>query len=325
MAVYTRIQVSDLDSVMARFELGEVLSLRGIGAGIENTNYFLDTQRVGEPAKPYVLTIFENLDASDLPYFNLFTSHLAAEGLSVPAPVVDSDGASLFMLAHKNAIIVPCLQGAAIVDPKAAHCRAAGEWLGQMHIVQQSFTQTRPLVRDLEWMRGQQSKLSASQFPEADQRFLDSLIARYESYRLMLEQCPQGTVHGDLFRDNVLFEGPVVSGVIDFYHACTASLLFDLAVCANDWATHADGGYQSERLDALVDGYRSIRPWTRLEMEAWPKFLEVAALRFWISRLSSKYVAGYQQESVEGEPIKDPDEMKRILEHLLGDKTSENV
>lgn len=317
MAVYTSIQISDLDSVLERFDLGSVVRLQGIGSGIENTNYFLDVQKSGEPQRSFVLTIFENLETSSLPYFNALTAHLATNGLAVPAPLQDCNNTSVFVLAHKNAIIVPCLNGSALSEPGIEHCKEVGRWLGNMHLVQESFAQTRPLVRDLNWMKEQAVPLKDSAMPEEDQRLLELLITRYESYRLMLNQCPQGTVHGDLFCDNVLFENGSVSGVIDFYHACTASLLFDLAVCVNDWATDTSGAYKPAHLEAIVSSYCEVRPWAQLEAQAWPKFLEVSALRFWISRLSSKYVAGYQQESVEGETIKDPDGMKRILQNLL--------
>ena len=126
--------------------------------------------------------------------------------------------------------------------------------------------------------------------------------------------CPQGIVHGDLFRDNVLFEGAKVSGVIDFYHACQASLLFDLAVLANDWAWDKElGDYDYTLLSAIVDAYQVQRPWTAMERDLWPRCLEIAALRFWISRLVSYYLPGYQKHSVEGDTAKDPNEMKAIL------------
>ena len=316
MAVFTKVLTSDLPPVLERFSLGSCLRLEGIGAGIENTNYFLDTEEA-DGRRSWVLTIFENMDSHELPFFVDLTRHLANKGLSVPAPLVDASGEALFKLHGKDAIIVPCLKGAAKVGIQARHCFEAGRWLASMHNAVASFVKQRPLVRDLAWMHARERALQASEIPEGDLELLDRCVKRYADYRVQLDACPKGTVHGDLFKDNVLFDGDQVSGVIDFYHACTEGLLFDLAVCANDWVTNSDGTYDDEKMAALLEGYTSEHGWSDQDEKAWPFFLELAALRFWISRLASKYLAGYQQDSVAGETIKDPDELRAILEHLL--------
>jgi homoserine kinase type II len=316
MAVFTKVHASDLQSSLKRFSLGQCLRLEGIGAGIENTNYFLDTEEESG-RRSWVLTIFENMDSHELPFFVGLTRHLADEGLSVPAPLVDASGDALFKLHGKDAMIVPCLKGAAKVRIQASDCFEVGRWLASMHNAVASFDQQRPLVRDLAWMQTRVSALSASGIPRGDLELLERCVARYAEYRVQLDGCPKGTVHGDLFKDNVLFEGNQVSGVIDFYHACTEGLLFDLAVCANDWVTNPDGTYDSEKMAALLKGYTFEHGWSDQDEEAWPLFLELAALRFWISRLASKYLSGYQQDSVAGETIKEPNELRAILEHLL--------
>jgi len=317
MAVFTQVSAEELAPHINRFNLGSITRLEGISSGIENTNYFLDTFSQGE-TRHWVLTIFENMDPVELPFFVSLTQHLANKGLKVPAPLSDANGQALFRINDKDALIVPCLDGRAHVSVSARQCAEAARWLAKMHNAVADFRQSRPLVRDLQWMEGYSEKLEGSSIPPSDLALLRSCIKRYISYRGQLAACPHGIVHGDLFRDNALFLDGEVSGVIDFYHACQAGLLFDLAVCANDWVTDVDGSYNQEKFDALVQAYQAERAWTEAEQEAWPRFLEVAALRFWISRLASKYLEGYQQDSMEGETIKDPDEMRRILEHVLG-------
>ncbi|KZY67220.1 hypothetical protein A3742_02515 [Oleiphilus sp. HI0071] len=316
MAVFTHVLAADLTAILERFSLGKCLRLEGISAGIENTNYFLDTQKNGDVTS-WVLTVFENMAASELPFFVDLTRHLAEQGLSVPAPLVDSSGRALFQLHGKDALIVPCLSGQAKDQVDLNNCFEVGRWLGSMHHAVGTFGGHRPLVRDLSWMQGKLNALRDSHIARDDLALLERCVARYADYRQQLDACPKGTVHGDLFKDNVLFEGGRVSGVIDFYHACTEGLLFDLAVCANDWVTKSDGRYDRALMSSLLDGYKAEHAWSDQDEQAWPLFLELAALRFWISRLASKYLASYQQESVAGETIKNPDEMRGILEHLL--------
>lgn len=316
MAVFTHVLASDLQVILDRFSLGECLRLEGISAGIENTNYFLDTAKDGK-AHFWVLTVFENMESKELPFFVALTRHLADQGLSVPAPLVDSSGKALFELHGKDAMIVPCLNGVAKEHIAANDCFEVGRWLASMHNAVATFKEHRPLVRDLSWMQDKLSALQTSDIPHHDLSLLEQCIARYSVYRQQLDACPKGTVHGDLFKDNVLFDGEQVAGVIDFYHACTEGLLFDLAVCANDWVTNSDGSYDPALMSSLLKGYTAEHGWSDQDDQAWPLFLELAALRFWISRLASKYLAGYQQESVAGETIKNPDEMRGILEHLL--------
>ena len=315
MAVFTQVNPADLVGVIDRFSLGTLERLEGIGAGIENTNYFLDTSKEGATSH-WVLTVFENIESSQLPYFVALTRHLADKGLSVPAPLLDEQQRALFQLHGKDAMIVPCLSGNAIKQPNHEQCAEAGRWLARMHNALSDFDQERPLVRDLNWMQENVRQLRESKIPADDMALLELCVVRYSDYREQLMACPQGTVHGDLFHDNALFDGDRLTGVIDFYHACSAGLLFDLAVCANDWTTGAEGDYEPEKLEALVKAYQSERPWTEEERKAWPLFLEVAALRFWISRLSSKYLSGYQQDSVAGETIKNPGEMRDIISQL---------
>jgi len=285
--------------------------LQAISEGIENTNYFLDT-RAGQEIHRWVVTLFENVEANDIPFFCALTRQLSQQGLSVPAPVQQRDGKETFAFKGKLGIIVPRFEGAPMRTPNEQACTQVGHWMARMHRGLSEFSLQRPLVRGIEWMLRYQHALTGK-ISDQDMRLLAHSIDRYAHRRAGLMQCPQGVVHGDLFHDNVLFDSGQISGVIDFYNACQATLIYDLAVAVNDWAVDTQGRVDRRLERAILDAYQSERPWTEQEHAHWFYALELAALRFWISRLSSKFLDTYQTAAVSGDVIKDPDEMKRIL------------
>jgi len=312
MAVYTALSKQEIEKLLSQYDIGSLVDFQEISSGIENTNYFVTTSYQEQGAKRWVLTLFENLKQHDLPYFCDLTRHLEQDGFKVPAPLMNRCGEHIFSLKEKAGVIVPCLGGASLEEPDIQACAAVGAYLAGMHLSLRSFSQRRAVQRDIEWMKNQLEKLeSYMDFHEF--KVLKGYFRRYCAYQPHLLTCPQGTIHGDLFRDNVLFDGVAVSGVFDFYHACDATFMFDLAVVANDWAIGVSGVHDKARLTSLCEGYQSERPWTDKEKIMWPFCLELAALRFWLSRLVSRYLPGYQQASLAGDTIKDPDEMKAIL------------
>jgi homoserine kinase type II len=311
MAVYTSLTTEDIAQLLSEYEIGVLSHFQEISTGIENTNYFVTTLRDENPQR-WVLTLFENLSQDDLPYFCDLTRHLAQDGLKVPAPVADRSGRYVFTVKGKFGVFVPCLTGSSVEVPDANACALIGRYVARMHISLCGFSGYRTLQRDLDWM---QEQLSSLQKVMNKNEFvvLEGYFCRYRAYQPHLLQCPQGTIHGDLFRDNVLFEEGHISGVLDFYHACNATLLFDLAVVANDWAVDVDGAHDRVKLQCLCEAYQAQRPWTDKEKIMWPYCLELAAFRFFLSRLVSCHLPGYQQQSLAGDTIKDPNEMKAIL------------
>jgi homoserine kinase type II len=316
MAVYTQVSQSQVEMILESYSLGQLSALHEISGGIENTNYFLDIRCTKDHViTRYVMTIFEEISEDELPFFNELTSHLARKGFKVPAPVMNSAGEAVFVLDSKPGMIVQCMTGRDTREPALEQCVAMAEYLANIHLALRDFPRRRSLARDDVWMDSQLALLKNSDIPSEDLGLLERSISRYKNkYSAELQECPQGIVHGDLFRDNVLFNGSNVSGVIDFYHACQATILFDLAVMVNDWAWDSIASRHVEgKVNAITKSYQSVRPWTDQEQRLWPRCLEVAALRFWISRLVSFYLPGYQKHSVEGDTAKDPDEMKAIL------------
>lgn len=286
MAVFTPVSDDDARNLLLNYSLGELVSLRGITAGIENTNYFLNTTR-GE----FVLTIFEVLTAQQLPFYIELMTHLAERGVPVPHPQALRDGSRLTWLHGKPCTIVTRLSGGYEPDPGPGHCALAGETLARMHLAAADFSIRQPNLRGLPWWQETAPRV----LPFLDEHQADMLRSTLEEQVRfaatdLYKALPNGPAHCDLFRDNVLFDGtyesPRMGGIIDFYFAGCDTWLFDVAVTVNDWCiVRETGALIEDRVQALLAAYAAVRPFTAQEREAWPVLLQAAALRFWISRL----------------------------------------
>lgn len=286
MAVFTTVTENDASQLLDQYQLGTLVSLQGITAGIENTNYFLTTTR-GE----YVLTLFEVLTREQLPFYIELMHHLAQAGIPVPEPQTQKNGQRLGTLHDKPCTIVTRLQGGYEPDPSPAHCALAGATLARSHLAGQGFDIKQANLRGLDWWRESIPEvipfLNASQ-AELIQSALKDQIQFADSS--IYGALPFGPAHCDLFRDNVLFDGtydtPRMGGFIDFYFAGWDTWLFDVAVSVNDWCIERQSGqFESDKLQAWLAAYNEVRPFTAEEREVWPLMLQAAALRFWVSRL----------------------------------------
>ncbi|MYN11985.1 homoserine kinase [Pusillimonas sp. TS35] len=286
MAVFTPVSDSDASTLLTRYALGDLVSLRGITAGIENTNYFLTTTR-GE----YVLTLFEVLTHEQLPFYIELMHHLATRGIPVPEPQTLREGGRLTTLHGKPCAIVTRLSGGYEPAPSAAHCALAGQTLARAHLAAQDFPIHQPNLRGLVWWRETVPKVLPF-LDEAQAEMIRATLAEQIEFAASAAyaKLPNGPAHCDLFRDNVLFDGtfemPRMGGIIDFYFAGCDTWLFDVAVSVNDWCIdRATGGFDDHKLHAWLHAYRAVRPFTPEERQAWPLMLQGAALRFWTSRL----------------------------------------
>ena len=287
MAVYTDVSFDEAARLVARLDLGELLSLQGIPGGIENTNYFVDTA-----AGRYVLSLFERLTFEQLPFYLRLMQHLARCGLPVPEPMADAAGVILHTVLGKPAAVVGRLRGEHRLAPDAAHCASVGAVLARMHLAGADFPMHQPNLRGLDWWTETVPvvlpHLSAEQVVliEAELAFQQQLAGSAAFAAL-----PRGVIHADLFRDNVMFDaGPTgddeLTGLFDFYFAGIDSFLFDIAVCLNDWCIDLDSGrLVEERATAFVTAYDAERPLGSGELRLLPALMRGAALRFWISRL----------------------------------------
>ena len=281
MAVYTDVSDAELSAFLGRYDVGALLSCKGIAEGVENSNYFVHTE-----GGNFILTLYEKrVAAADLPFFIELMDHLAARGLNCPKPVRDRRGQALGTLVGRPAAMVTFLDGVWIKQPGVEHCGALGRAMAELHLAGADFGLRRPNSLSVDSWPG----LFAAAGPRADgvAPGLSALVADELAWlgERWPRDLPQGVIHADLFPDNVFFLGERLSGLIDFYFACTDALAYDLAVCLNAWCFAPDGGFDPARGRAMLDGYRAVRPLAQAEAHALPVLARGAALRFMLTRL----------------------------------------
>ncbi len=307
MSVYTELTHADISAILSDYSLGTLSTFEGIAAGIENSNFFINTQ--GGNAGRYVLTIFERMDASELPYFMHLMKHLAANELSCPDVMQRKDGTLLFEVQGKQGCIVSCLPGKTLDKLSETQLTASGRALARLHLAGADFEKRRSNPTGTIWLA---EKIDAVLEKTADVYGKDA--AGLLSDELDFQQScawdllPRGIIHGDLFVDNILFEGDRVSGIIDFYYAHDAAYVMDIAISINAQAVLLTDHDQS-RTGAFLNGYESVRPLEEEEHAALPLLLRLAALRFWVSRL---YDALFPRDGAMTQ-TKDPEEYHKKL------------
>jgi len=281
MAVYTDVTAEDLADFLADYDLGDLLSYKGIAEGVENSNFLLHTS-----AGHFILTLYEKRVApEDLPFFLALMEHLAARGLTCPQPVKTRTGAMLGFVAGRPAAIVTFLDGMWIRRPSAAHAGAVGEALAKLHLAGADFPMKRRNALSVDGWRPLYVTSAAG--ADSVQPGLRETIEREVAYleTVWPGDLPQGVIHADLFPDNVFFLGDHLSGLIDFYFACTDTLVYDVAICLNCWCFEPDHSYNVTKGRALLQGYESVRPLSADERAALPLLSRGAALRFLLTRL----------------------------------------
>jgi homoserine kinase type II len=292
MAVFTSVRMADLTVFLQDYALGDVLELKGIGAGIENSNYFLTTT-----SGQFVLTLFEKLSYEQLPYYIELMQYLAQRGVSCPEPQIRYDGTLWGVLSNKPALIATRLPGASRLMPTLADCAAIGAMQANMHLVAQRYPRQQPNLRGLDWWQSIEPLIMKHLTPEVSTLWRDELSTQAKlAQHIDYVNLPYGAVHADLFRDNVLFDDDGHPAVFDFYFAGHDRWLFDVAVTLNDWCivrenTHySSGELDFARVAAHLQAYQQIRPFTNDEHRLFPMILRAAAMRFWTSRLYDFYL-----------------------------------
>jgi len=281
MAVYTEVSDDALRAFLALYDLGEVISFKGIAEGVENSNFLLRTA-----GGQYILTLYEKrVRAEDLPFFVGLMEHLAGRGVTCPQPVGNRAGSAIGELAGRPATIVTFLDGLWIRRPNVRHCGEVGEALARMHLAGADFPLRRPNALSL---RGWRSLFEAAR-ARADQ------VAPYLREESATElgflethwpkNLPSGVIHADLFNDNVFFLGEKLSGLIDFYFACNDALAYDLAICLSAWCFEPDNAFNVSKGRAMISAYERVRPLGEAEIAALPTLARGAALRFMLTRL----------------------------------------
>ncbi len=281
MAVYTDVTAEDLAPFLAGYDIGELLAYKGIAEGVENSNFLVHTSR-----GYYILTLYERRVAEgDLPFFLGLMEHLASRGITCPQPVKNRIGETLGRLAGRPAAIVTFLDGMWIRRPSVAHCAALGEALARLHLAGADFAMRRENALSVAGWR--QLFESCRERAHEVRRDLTGIVAAEldKLERDWPRGLPQGVIHADLFPDNVFFLGDTLSGLIDFYFACTDTLVYDVAICLNAWCFEPDHSYNVTKGRALLASYAKMRPLSPPEWEKLPLFARGAALRFLLTRL----------------------------------------
>ena len=281
VAVYTKINDAELKSFLIPYKFGELLSFVGIVEGVENSNYLLLTQR-----GRYILTIYEKrVQRSDLPFFLRLMKHLSSHGIACPVPVTGDDGKMLREVAGKPASVLTFLAGSGGRQPGPAQCRSLGRALAELHVAGQDFGDQRPndlsvtswpMLLNRVQARADEIKVGLARDLESE---IEDLVAHWPA------SLPRGIIHADLFPDNALFKGNLVSGLIDFYFACTDLFAYDLAICLNSWCFEPDGAFNATKARLMLSAYRKGRPFSCAELDALPLLCRAAALRFLLTRL----------------------------------------
>ncbi len=314
MAVYTEVGFDEADRLVRRLGLGALTDLRGIRAGIENTNYYATTVR-GQ----WVLTLFERLTREQLPYYLRLMEHLARHGVPVPAPQADDRGEILHTLAGKPTAVVTRLPGSHRDAPDAGHAAQVGAMLARAHLAGAEFAFQQPHLRGPAWWQEVAPAVLPHLQPEQAELLRSELAYQTELAASPAGLAlPRGHIHADLFRDNVMFDDTAgedrLCGFFDYYFAGIDCLLFDVAVCLNDWCCDlASGRLAEDRAAAFVAAYGAVRPLDGTERRLLPALLRAAALRFWLSRLWDWYLP---RDASLLQP-KDPAHFERLLRERI--------
>lgn len=297
MTVFTPLSNDDIQGLLTQHGL-TLLHQRPIAEGIENSNFMLEARRANGIPVALVLTVFETLGTEALPWFIRLLQGLAHAGLPVAAPLGGAQ--ALMQVAGKPALLVPKLSGSHMQRPDTSHCASIGALLARLH------RQALPEGATAPDPRQQLARLFADHadaLPAAARDRADTLMARWQAASPPLVLC-----HGDLFRDNVLFNGEQLTGVLDFYNAGAASAEYDIAIAMNDWCVDSEGRPDTALETALLDGYQRVRPLDNAARMRLPLALAIAALRFWLSRLGAP-----AREQAIGQGSKDPEEFARLF------------
>lgn len=310
MSVFTTVSPAQLRAWLTGYAVGELVEMQGIAAGIENTNYFVTTTQAR-----YVLTLFEKLTLSELPFYIDLMAHLAQKDIPCPAPARRADGQFLSYLNDKPACLASRLQGRSLEQPGEVECHAIGHMLARLHLAGADYPAHMNNPRGGAWR-----DLTAPQV----RPFLGAADADLLATELLTQQAldgcdlPAGVIHADLFRDNVLFDGEKIGGLIDFYFACCDWWLFDLAITVNDWCLATGGGLDVSRARVLIQAYQSVRPLQSAEKAQWSFVLRRAALRFWLSRLFDLHFPRVGAVT----HAKDPGHFARLLRWIIAQQNT---
>ena len=311
MNAVTQLNESNLEETLSRYDIGPLQRYWPAANGIENSNYFIVTEGKYGP-RNFVLTILEQAANAGEAYVPMMDA-LYAAGLPVAPPLRNMTGLAVEELSGKPTLLQHRLPGQHVYNPTTRQVCALARFMARMHLaMDEADLALPPYPRDTNWLQ-ERAAMVEGFLPFADHALLLTSVQRIGDLltRSDVERLPQGMIHGDLFRDNALYNERGLTGVLDFHHAATGFWIYDLAVAANDWCNDASGQLDPDRTTAMLRAYHNIRPLTNAELWFFSEFALYAAVAFWLSRLAvalSQQTAGLVR-------FKNPDEFKRIVQH----------
>jgi homoserine kinase type II len=304
MSIHTHITPTHITQLLESYAIGNLVAFSGIDAGITNSNYRIQTTQ-----NKYILTLFEALTATQLPFFLDLMSFLATNNIPCPQPIADQRNHYIHHINNKPAVFIEYLPGDTPITPTIEQCIEIGKFLAMMHLATPLFGQKKISSRGAQWHKSTTAKIIAHLSTK------EKILLEQEMYYQQQQNysaLPQGIIHADLFPDNALFLNNTLTGIIDFYYACDGYYLWDLAVTVNSWCLNADNHFNQKKIDALLNAYQTQRPLTPAELTHWNATRRSAALRFWLSRLHD-----YHYPSTAGTVhIKDPHEIEQHIMQL---------
>jgi homoserine kinase type II len=282
MAVYTDVAADELAEFLKQYDIGDLLSYKGIAEGVENSNFLLHTSHGS-----FILTLYEKrVEKGDLPFFLGLMTHLSAHGINCPQPVQNRCGEALGVLAGRPAAIITFLEGVWPRKPSAVHCTGVGDVLAKMHLAGRDFKVSRANALSVSGWRPlfDQAAACADELQPGLRAFVSAELDYLEA-NVWPRHLPQGVIHGDLFPDNVFFLGDELSGIIDFTFACDDILAYDVAICLNAWCFEPDHSFNVTKARAFLGAYGRARKLSDAEQDALPLLARGAAMRFLLTRL----------------------------------------
>lgn len=303
MSVYTTISLADANQILASYSLGNAEAIFPINHGTVNSNFYLNISD-----QRFILTVYETLPEDHVKEILQLTEFLSHQKINCPQPIRTRDGQLLSKMANKDIAVIECLPGNSIEEVSVEHCQQIGQWLAEFHQASQNYSLDVENTMGAAWRETAIKQISSFLGP-SEKKLLEQV---QQQILTLPDNLPQGIIHADLFRDNVLFENKKLTGVIDFYFACPGTLTYDLSILINDWCRHL-GQLDQAKYDAVLEAYHAVRPLTHHELEFLPQMLLLAGLRFWLSRL----VSFHKPRQGLAVQIKDPKEFKNVLETQL--------
>lgn len=308
MSVYTPLSADDIQGILANYDIGDIQAFTGITAGTVNSNFALETSK-----GKYVLTLFEVLDLDQVTVYLRLQQYLAWHGVRCPEPVVSRSEQLAIDYNGKPLAVMPMVTGETATAVNTSQCKQIAAMLARWHLIGTRWQPALPNPFNHNWVL-QTAATVADSLPETRRGLLQQALDRQTTKQSAYAELPRGAIHADIFRDNVLFNGDELTGIIDFYYSCTEHFLWDLGILLNDWCFDEAGVFQEAHAKAILEAYQAVRPLKAVEQAELIAVCQQVALRFWLSRLDSEL----QLEDNISITIKDPEEFAKKLEFWMG-------